>query len=297
MESSKPKDLQHSSIKPHLVNLSGSGSTLNGIIVERNLERSYSESDHVPCTYPKHGIVLHSKYPATLEWRNNGKLNNTFFSKGDFLINPEGLFVAPHWKSEVEILLLALDPALVNRIAEEMNCSNKIELLPGFQSRDELLWQLMQSLLAEFENGLQPNHMDQIYLESLKRALVAHLIKKYSISTRKPLSTSHGLQPHKLRLIINYINDNLDQTLSLKMLANNVGFSPSYFMALFKKSMGLAPHQYVVKQRIEKAKELLIKTPTPIAQIADQTGFADQSHLTRLIVRYTGFTPKEIRGK
>jgi AraC family transcriptional regulator len=81
------------------------------------------------------------------------------------------------------------------------------------------------------------------------------------------------------------------------MLANIVGFSPSHFMALFKKSMGLAPHQYVIKQRIEKAKELLIKTPTPIAQIAYQIGFADQSHLTRLIVRHTGFTPKKIRDK
>jgi hypothetical protein len=101
MEASKPKDLQRSSIKPHLVNLSSSGSTLNGIIVERNLEKPHSKSDHVPRTPPKHGIVLHSKYPATLEWRNNGKLNNTFFSEGDLLINPAGLFVAPHWKSMV----------------------------------------------------------------------------------------------------------------------------------------------------------------------------------------------------
>jgi hypothetical protein len=101
METSQPNDQQHSSIKPHLVNLSSSGSTLHGIIVERNLEKPDSESDNVPYKSPKHVIVLHSKYPAKLEWRNNGTLNNTFFSEGDLLINPAGLFVAPHWKSPV----------------------------------------------------------------------------------------------------------------------------------------------------------------------------------------------------
>jgi AraC family transcriptional regulator len=66
---------------------------------------------------------------------------------------------------------------------------------------------------------------------------------------------------------------------------------------LFKKSTGLAPHQYVMTRRLEKAKDLLHHTKKTIADIAIQTGFSDQSHLTRLLRRHTGLTPKEIRNR
>jgi AraC family transcriptional regulator len=104
------------------------------------------------------------------------------------------------------------------------------------------------------------------------------------------------LPPRKLARVIEYINYHLGEALSLEMIAGVAEISPSYFLTLFKQSTGLAPHQYVVRQRIEQAKALLTQTRLPIAEIASRTGFADQSHLTRLMRRRTGLTPKILRG-
>jgi AraC family transcriptional regulator len=95
--------------------------------------------------------------------------------------------------------------------------------------------------------------------------------------------------------VLDYIHAHLNEPLSLKTIAKVIDISPSHFLTLFKQSTGLSPHQYVIAQRIEKAKLLLRKTDLPIAEIADQTGFADQSHLTRMMRRHTGRTPKMLR--
>lgn len=285
---------RHSLIKPHLLNLSGSDYHIDGVIVERNLEQANTDLDSATVKVEKHFIVLHARNPANLEWTINGRHKEALFSEGDAIINPADLFVAPHWDAEVEIFLMAIDPTIVNNIATKMDCSNKIELIPRFQFQDPLLEQLVRTLSAEFESHLPP---DGIYVESLTHTLIVHLISKYSVSQLKPPMVSHRLSSRKLTLIKDYINDHLEETLSLDAIANIVNLSPSHFLRLFKKSTGLAPHQYVILKRIEKAKILLCQTKMSIAEIACQTGFADQSHLTRLMRRHTGLTPKILRDK
>ncbi len=292
IETPESERARRSLIKPHLFNLSGSGSTLNGVVIERNLERSNVDLDSAAVKAAKHLIVVHSANPARLEWKMDGRRKASLFAEGDAIINPVGLFVAPRWSAEVELLLLAIDPALVHQAAEEMNRTGRVELIPRFQFRDELVRQLARSLIGEFEQDLPP---DRVYLESLTQTLIAHLIRKYSVAGIKPPSARYGLPPRKLARVVEYINDNLGEALSLEMIAKAVEISPSYFLTLFKQSTGMAPHQYVITRRIERAKVLLTQTRLPIAEIATCTGFADQSHLTRLMRRHTGLTPKMLR--
>ena len=283
---------QRSLIKPQLLNLSGSGSRLDGIVIERDLEQPHSDIESIAPSSPKHVIVLHSGHPSTLEWRINGKRKEAFFSEGDAIVNPAGLFVAPRWSGKVELLLLAISPSLVNQVAEEMNRSGKVELMPRFQFRDELLRQLACSLIAEFEQESPP---DRVYAESLTHALIAHLLRKYSVAKVSPWEARHGLPQHTLARVIDYIDANLDEELSLKSIADVAEISPSYFLTLFKRSTGLAPHQYVMSQRIVKARALLKQTKMPIAEIAVRAGFSDQSRLTRLMRHHTGLTPRTLR--
>ena len=91
------------------------------------------------------------------------------------------------------------------------------------------------------------------------------------------------------------MNDNLGEKLSLEAIAGVAGISPSHFVALFRQSTGSAPHQYVLTQRIEKAKQLLTQTKLPVSEIAVRTGFADQSHFTRVLRDRTGLTPRQLR--
>ena len=68
--------------------------------------------------------------------------------------------------------------------------------------------------------------------------------------------------------------------------------SPHYFSQLFKESTGITPHQYVIRCRIDRAKDLLKQGKLSIAEIAKEVGFVDQSHLHRHFKRLVGVTPK-----
>jgi AraC-like DNA-binding protein len=106
---------------------------------------------------------------------------------------------------------------------------------------------------------------------------------------------SRGLTHTQLQLALDYIHTHLNRDLSLAELAGVISISPTYFASLFKQAMGIAPHQYVIQQRVERAKLMLSKTDLAIADIATQVGFSSQSHLTQQFKRVTGLTPKQVR--
>lgn len=100
-----------------------------------------------------------------------------------------------------------------------------------------------------------------------------------------------GLAPWQLCKAISFIEDNLTQTLLIKNLAHTVRLSESYFYSAFRRSFGEPPHAYITRLRIERAKELMIATNLPLAQIALECGLADQAHLTRLFRNRVGSSP------
>ncbi|NJL39801.1 MAG: helix-turn-helix transcriptional regulator [Leptolyngbyaceae cyanobacterium RM2_2_4] len=104
-----------------------------------------------------------------------------------------------------------------------------------------------------------------------------------------------GLTHTQSQEVLNYIQTHLDRDLSLVELAEVINISPTYFASLFRQAMGVSPHQYVIQQRVERAKTMLSKTDLAIADIALQVGFASQSHLTQQFKRLTGMTPKQVR--
>jgi transcriptional regulator GlxA family with amidase domain len=80
-------------------------------------------------------------------------------------------------------------------------------------------------------------------------------------------------------------------------LARSCGLSRSYFIRAFKRSMGLPPHHWVMHRRIERAREMLVRTNESIAEIAINCGFADQSHLTRVFHNVVGESPAAWRRR
>lgn len=124
--------------------------------------------------------------------------------------------------------------------------------------------------------------------------LAVHLHKHYS-NNHKPLKKwNGGLSKYKLSQVIDYIHDYLEQDLSLADLAALVQMSPHHFARLFKQSTGFTPHQYVIRCRVERAKQLIIQGELTIAQVAYTVGFAHQSHLNRHFKRWLGVTPKTL---
>ena len=192
-----------------------------------------------------------------------------------------------YWEKESELLAIYLDRKIVINAADEYYGGN-LEIIGNWTAEDSLIRQLGLTLRSE----LKRDNSDLFYLESLINFLSVHLIKNYS-TQQKPLKQFQGgLTKHKLKQIIDYINDNLHQDLSLKELARIVQISPYHFTRQFKQSTALPPHQYIIRTRIERAKQLLKQGNLTIAQVAYIVGFSHQSHLNRHFKRLVGVTPK-----
>jgi AraC family transcriptional regulator len=100
-----------------------------------------------------------------------------------------------------------------------------------------------------------------------------------------------GLAPWQLRSVRNHIAAHLASPLPIAELARLARLSPSHFARAFKTSMGVSPHAFVMRERIEQAKRLMLETQTSLCEIALICGLADQAHLTRMFRRVTGMSP------
>ena len=161
-----------------------------------------------------------------------------------------------------------------------------------FGQQDSQLHQIGMLLFAELRSG---GMMGQLYVESLTQVLAIHLLRNFSTLIKPIALPDSRFTRNQLQQAIDYIHTYLNRDLSLAELASVVNISPTYFASLFKQTMGISPHQYVIQQRVERAKVMLMKTDLAIADIALQVGFSSQSHLTQQFKRVTGLTPKQIR--
>lgn len=198
---------------------------------------------------------------------------------------------AIRWDRDANILLLNLEPELLTHNALELLDTDRYEMLPHLITQDALIHQIGLGLKAQLKNKGSDSCL---YAESAATFLAVHLLQNYT--TRKSLIREYegGLPQQKLKQAVDYIQDHLAQEISLNELASELGISRYYFCRLFKQSTGLSPHQYVIQQRVERAKQLLQRGGMSIADIAQACGFTHQSHLTRHFKRLTGVTPKTL---
>ncbi|HZG38378.1 MAG TPA: AraC family transcriptional regulator [Nodosilinea sp.] len=206
---------------------------------------------------------------------------------GNILVLPAGVGQRSRWNVPGEFMSLVFDPAALGQAIDEAADGTTVELVPHFATQDLLVLQLGLALRQLLQTGVQ----NCLYAESLTTALAVHLLQTYA--TRRPQLTTYtgGLSRPKLQRVIDYIHNHLDTDLSLDSLATLARMSAHYFAQLFKQSTGFAPHQYIIRCRVERAKALLARPELAIADIAYQTGFANQSHLNRHFKRLLGVTP------
>ena len=175
--------------------------------------------------------------------------------------------------------------ALLPELGPSASC---FEHLHGMQ--DPLLSQIVMSLAAETGGDFA----DRILVESLGTALCVRIARRFL--GHLPLPTSKGLSPERLRRVRDYIEAHLDDDLSLTVLADIACLSPYHFSRSFKEAAGVGPQRYVTQRRLEWAKSLLRRSKEPLAIIAHEAGFADQSHLTSIFRREMGVTPGRFRA-
>lgn len=168
-----------------------------------------------------------------------------------------------------------------------------ILLLNGFQRRDPQIERLSWALRTEIEAG-EP--AGRLFRDSLGLALAAQLLHRHSERPQaRPVMTTGGIRPDRLRRVLAYIEDHLDADLSLAALAIIADTSASHLKVVFRQATGVAVHQYVITRRVERARTLLRDGRLPIGEVALAAGFAHQSHLARHMRRLLGVSPSAVR--
>lgn len=197
------------------------------------------------------------------------------------------------WQEQPESPTPSVHPVLLVHTPSESLQVERITVVPSLHVRDPLHHHIALVLQAALAAEDVAEHL---YAEALADALVVHFLRRYAASWQSLRAATGGLAPHKLRRTIAYITAHLEEELSLATLATVAQMSPTHFAHLFKHATGLAPHQYVIRCRMEHAKQLLAKTDLPFIEIGHQVGCADQSHFTALFRRHVTVTPKAYRN-
>jgi RpiB/LacA/LacB family sugar-phosphate isomerase len=132
-------------------------------------------------------------------------------------------------------------------------------------------------------------------LHAMKGDLAQEIVAAYLSAPLAPIEIVGGLPPRRLHRVLSHIRENINSDLSVAKLAHTIRMSQFYFSKLFKISTGTTPHQYIMRQRVERAQELLSESLMPLAEVATQVGFETQSHFTSVFRRLVGATPKSYR--
>lgn len=230
-----------------------------------------------------------------VERRLDGKYRKETTTIGSVAIVPTQV---EHWSARSgkgRYIVLAISLKAIANIDPDVVNPDLVELVPTFAKAkpDSLIYGIGTTI----ERYLTTNPgKEDFYIEHLTNAIAAHLIKNYSSKPIRFKDYSGGLSNLKLKQAKEYINDRLAEKIQLQDIAKELEMSQYYFSRLFCKSIGISPHRYIIRQRVEKTKQLLTNTQLPLAEIALKCGFSSQSQMTMHFRKLTDTTPKKYRN-
>jgi AraC family transcriptional regulator len=243
--------------------------------------------------HPEHFLHVVLSGAVKYEIRTRGK-NLRFISRpGTIFLLPRGTVDEVDWKGPTQRLALAMHPRLLTTALEETAHKPDIELTEHWDLIDRHISALLMEMTADLDDS---SPAGTIYGESLANVLAVYLVKRYAVRQVIPVIYKGGVPGFRLKHVLDYIAANLDENISLSQLAAIAGMSPHYFSELFKQSTGQAPHNYVLLQRIERAKQQLRDPQRSIIDAGLDAGFQNSSHFARMFRKLVGTTPSRYRA-
>lgn len=156
----------------------------------------------------------------------------------------------------------------------------------------DLVWKMLDAQVAAGPLAAQ-------YCDGLVTALLCYLLERYAgiADDAQDARASHGLGGARLRKVLAHVHDHLDRELPIAELAALCSMSESHFSRAFRTAVGLPPHQYVMKLRLERACEALLHSDAKIVDVALDLGFANASHFSRAFAQRYGMPPASYRRR
>jgi AraC family transcriptional regulator len=241
---------------------------------------------------PQHILAMCSGFPARFEHAVGHHSVSYVKAPGALSLVPAGVIPVMSARSEFELVVCALDASLVNEVHAELDRRPEGELRFRINFEDPATQHLMRLLFADCEDGYPAG---RLYTDHLIHALAY----RFLVIGREddPQSTVKQVSPlpkHILRRVIERMH-NLDTELSLQVLAKESGYSRVHFVRMFRAATGYTPHNYLLKLRVDRVRELLASPTLSLTDIALECGFSSHSHLSRVFRQVVGATPSEYR--
>lgn len=267
------------------------------------LVQLYQREPHQECllipAVPEPLVVWVLSGAAVVEERElDGPWHANRVSAGDFFLtnaqDPYELRWTADESAPFEVMHLHLGlPLLKRATVEVLGDALELELRDVSGERDAVLSGLLEPLRAELLSAHGPS---ALFVQGLAQSLAVHLVRQYGTAATGRRRPRGGLPAFKLRRVVELMESQLDREFHLAPLAREAGLSEFHFGRAFKQSTGFAPSRYVIRLRMERARQLLRETSRPIIEIGLEVGYTSASHFAQVFRRETGVAPSEYRG-
>ncbi len=228
--------------------------------------------------------------PGSIEWGSKRRALEKFdYAAGDLALCDRhigewvGLMNVPHLQLGIS------DAALM---ASSDGAYGEVELRPSRKFANPRLSALVAAVHAEMVTGFSSG---RLFLDSVEQAMAVALVKDHAVRHRPVQIYRGGLGSARLRRIKELVQAKMEDDLSLDEMAQSVGLSTAHFARMFRKSTGETPHQFVLRQRIERAKAMLRAPDARVLDVAVACGFKTQQHFAQVFRDVCGVSPSEYR--
>jgi AraC family transcriptional regulator len=170
--------------------------------------------------------------------------------------------------------------------------STPVQLHCTTHLNDRRISALMMAVNADREAGFPSG---RLFLDSIELAIATALVQRHAVRHRRRRKVQSGLTPAKLKRVVDLVQTNLHEDLSLQELADVAGLSIWHFSQMFRKTTGTTPHQFLLRQRLERATIMLQNPNAKVLVVALACGFRTQQHFARSFRNIFGVSPTEYR--
>ena len=246
-------------------------------------------------TFTETALGLYTSGRNHVRRKQGGRLVEGWSDPGTVNLSPAHFYARWEADGPSQSTVIFIQDALLSRVILESWGADprSVEIVPQFLVRDPVIEAVVPQLAVEAENS-SPTEL--LYAESACEFLAHHLIQRYSTLSKTPVRPLGGLPAHRLKVVKNYIEENLGNPIALHELAGLARVSVRHFERAFRQSLGVPPHQYVLERRVSAARDLLLSHPElNIEGIARRLGFSSASHLSSAFARRMGCSPATFR--
>jgi len=227
--------------------------------------------------------------PLTLEVKDQlGAFRPVVLRRGAAWFCPANDLVSVRLNSNFRYVRMSIDPVYFDRLVSTEPDAPPVELRRAYGIAKSQIGHIIGALIAESDAG---NPGGLAFVEALATGLSQQVALHAAVQKPRIAPLRGGLSTVARRRALELMDARLESSLSVELLAAEVGLSPAHFARAFKETMGVAPHRYLLHLRLERARRLLDAGDATLSGVAQRAGFADQAHFTRHFKREYGVTP------